>query len=192
MTADVTKEIDIKNYVNEAMKKYGKIDIFFNNAGIDADVTSIDKYDENQFNKILDVNTKGVFLSLKHVLKVMREQHSGSIINTASIHGLRGVADRVGYVASKHAVIGMTKTASTENAEFNIRVNAICPATIVTNITKEISKRANPDNPEVHFDKMKEKIPAKRFGKPEDVANLVSFLASNESNYITGAIIPID
>ncbi|TBL79856.1 glucose 1-dehydrogenase [Paenibacillus thalictri] len=192
VAANVTKSEDVQKYVNEAVARFGRIDVFFNNAGIDAAVTPTSEYDEAMFDSVMSVNTKGVFLGLKYVLQVMQKQKSGSIINTASVHGLRGFSNRSAYVASKHAVVGLTRTAAAENAELNIRVNAICPATVVTEITKEVARKLNPENPQQHFDIMTSKIPAKRLGKPEEVASLVRFLASDESGFITGAMIPID
>lgn len=190
--ANVTKKDEVQNFVNEAVDQFGRIDVFFNNAGIDAEVTATSTYDEEMFSRVMEVNTTGVFLGMKHVLQVMQEQGSGSIVNTASVHGTRGMLNRSAYVASKHAVVGLTKTAAVENAKQNIRVNAIAPATILTEITKRVARELNPDNPQEHFDIMKSLIPADRIGKPEEVANLVNFLASDEASFITGAIVPVD
>src|SRR5699024_2935348 len=176
--ANVTKKEDVQNFVKEAVEKFNRIDIFFNNAGIDAEVIQTSEYDEESFSRVMEVNTTGVFLGMKYVLQVMQKQGSGSIINTASVHGTRGMINRSAYVASKHAVVGITKTAAVENAKQNIRINAIAPATIYTEITKRVAKKLNPDNPQAHFNIMKALIPADRLGMPEEVANLVNFLAS--------------
>lgn len=190
--ANVTKKDEVQNFVNEAVEHFEKIDIFFNNAGIDAEVTPTSMYDEESFSRVMEVNTTGVFLGMKYVLQEMQKQGSGSIINTASVHGTRGMINRSAYVASKHAVVGLTKTASVENAEQSIRVNAIAPGPVLTDLTKRVAKELSPDNPEAHFDIMKSLIPANRLGKPKEIADLVNFLASDESTFITGAVIPVD
>lgn len=192
VAANVTNPEDVKRYVDEAISKFGRIDVFFNNAGIDAAVTPTSDYNEDEFDRVMNVNTKGAFLGMKYVLQVMKKQNSGSVINTASVHGIRGMIDRSAYVASKHAVVGLTRTAAGEVAQYNVRVNAVCPAPIVSELTKEVAAKLNPDNPQQHFDIMKAKIPAKRLGTPEDIANLVRFLGSDESEFINGAIIPVD
>jgi len=190
--ANVTKKDDVQYFVNEASKKFKSIDVFFNNAGIDAEVTPTSEYDEDMFGRVMEVNTTGVFLGMKYVLQVMHKQQSGSIINTASVHGLRGMINRSAYVASKHAVVGLTKTAAVENAQKGIRVNAVAPGPVFSEITIRIAKEKNPDNPEEHFNVMRELIPANRLGKPEDIANAVNFLASDETTYMTGIVIPVD
>src|SRR5699024_39 len=190
--ANVTKKDDVQNFVNVAVKKFNSIDIFFNNAGIDAEVTPTSEYDEGLFGRAMEGNTTGVFLRMKYVLQVMQKQKSGSIINTASVHGTRGMINRSAYVASKHAVVGLTKTAAVENAQQNIRVNAIAPGPVFSEITKRVAKELNPDDPEEHFNIMRDLIPANRLGKPEDIANTVNFLASDETTFMTGAVIPID
>lgn len=190
--ANVTNKDDVKGFVDEAVEKFGSIDVFFNNAGIDAEVVQVADYKEESFSRVMEVNTTGVFLGMKYVLQVMQKQGNGSIINTASVHGTRGMINRGAYVASKHAVVGLTKTASVENAQKSIRVNAIAPGPVLSEITKRVAKSLNPDNPQEHFDIMKALIPANRLGMPEDIANLVNFLASDESTFITGAIIPVD
>src|SRR5699024_3719688 len=155
-------------------------------------VTPTSEYDEGMFGRVMEVNTTGVFLGMKYVLQVMQKQKSGSIINTASVHGTRGMINRSAYVASKHAVVGLTKTAAVENAKQNIAVNAIAQRSVVSENTKRDAKELNPDDHEEHFNIMKDLIPANRLGKPEDIANTVNFLASDETTFMTGAVIPID
>jgi len=190
--ANVTKKEEVQNFVNEAVEKFNRIDIFFNNAGIDAEVIQTSEYDEELFKRVMEVNTTGVFLGMKYILQVMQKQGNGSIINTASVHGTRGMINRSAYVASKHAVIGLTKTAAVENAQKNIRVNAVAPGPVFSEITKRVAKELNPDDPEEHFNIMRDLIPANRLGKPEDIANAVNFLASDETTFMTGAVVPVD
>jgi len=190
--ANVTKKEDVQNFVKEAVEKFNRIDIFFNNAGIDAEVIQTSEYDEESFMRVMEVNTIGVFLGMKYILQVMQKQGSGSIINTASVHGTRGMINRSAYVASKHAVVGLTKTAAVENAQKNIRVNAVAPGPVFSEITKRVAKKLNPDDPEEHFNIMRDLIPANRLGRPEDIANAVNFLASDETTFMTGAVVPVD
>src|SRR5699024_497070 len=115
--ANVTKKDDVQNFVNVAVKKFNSIDIFINNAGIDAEVTPTSEYDEGMCGRVMEVNTKGGFLGMTYVLQVKQKQKSGSIINTASVNDRRGMIKRSAYVATKHAVIGLTKTQAVENAQ---------------------------------------------------------------------------
>src|SRR3954453_6102116 len=130
ITADVTQEDEVADYVRAATEKFGAIDVFYNNAGIEGDITPIVRYPLESFRRALDVNVVGVFLGLKHVLPVMLRQNRGSIINTASIAGLIGSAEIAAYTASKHAVIGLTRSAAQECAATMVRVNCVCPGLI--------------------------------------------------------------
>src|ERR1700727_2303 len=130
ITADVTSEDEVADYVRAAVDQFGTIDVFYNNAGIEGDIAPITKYPLETFRRVLDVNVVGVFLGLKHVLPVMLKQNKGSVINTASIAGLIGSPDIAVYSASKHAVIGLTKTAAQECGATGVRVNCVCPGPI--------------------------------------------------------------
>lgn len=190
--ADVSKSSDVQNYVKKTIEEFGKIDIFFNNAGIEGMVAPVEDYDEDEFDKVIAINVKGVFLGLKYVLKEMKKQGSGSVINTSSIGGLVGHENFIGYVASKHAVSGMTKDAAIEYGKHGIRVNAIAPGPINTDMVKNAAHKHNPDNPQEYYDLVTSLVPSRMIGEPEHVANLVTFLGSDESPYINGAIIAID
>jgi len=131
ITADVTQEADVQEYVRRTVERFGKVDLFFNNAGIEGRVANIVDTDVADFDRVLNVNVRGVFLGLREVLRVMHRQGSGgAIVNTASIAGLRGGAGVAPYIASKHAVIGLTRTAAQESAGFGVRVNAVAPGYI--------------------------------------------------------------
>lgn len=190
--ADVTDESEVKNYVKHAVDHFGSIDIFFNNAGIEGSVGSMTEQTVEDFSKVLTVNTQGVFLGLKHVLPVMTKQESGSVINTSSVAGLVGFPGLSPYVASKHAIVGLTKTAALEVADSKVRVNSVHPAPVNTRMMRSIEKGANPDDPESEKETQTSAIPLARYGEPEDIANLVLFLASDDSKFITGAQYRVD
>lgn len=132
VTANVAKEEEVQNYVNKTVEKFGKIDGFFNNAGIEGKQNLTEDFGVDEFEKVINVNLNGVFYGLKYVLKVMREQGNGAIVNTASVGGTRGVGNQSGYAASKHGVVGLTRNSAVEYGEFGITVNAIAPGAIMT------------------------------------------------------------
>ena len=190
--ADVSKDADVKNYVNETMAVFGRIDTLFNNAGIEGSISSLEDYEEEIFDRVVQVNIKGVWLGMRYCADAMRKSGGGSIINTASAAGLMATPSLIAYGASKHAVIGMTKSASIELAPAGIRVNAVCPGVINTRMMRSIEEQTIPDNPEEYVKAVSEKTPLGRYGEPEEVAGLVAFLASDEATYITGSSYVID
>lgn len=192
VAADVTNAEEVAGYVEQASARFGGVDILFNNAGIEGVVTPLDVYPDDMFDQVLSVNVKGVWLGMKHVADAMRRRGGGVIINTASVAGLSGTPNLVAYGASKHAVVGMTKTAAIEFAPAGIRVNAVCPAPIETRMMRSIEAGAMPDDPESMKKVVTETLPLGRYGEPEEVAALVAFLASEDATYITGGIYPID
>jgi NAD(P)-dependent dehydrogenase (short-subunit alcohol dehydrogenase family) len=192
LTADVSNEESVSKYVEDTLSYFGHIDCFYNNAGISESLSVIDQYDSKEFSRVIDVNLNGVFYGLKYILPIMKKQGKGSIVNTASIAGIRGIGNRAGYVATKHGVVGLTKTAAIENAQHGISVNAIAPGRILTNMVINSFKQRNPGNWEESAAAAAKDIPAKRFGTPEEVARLVAFLLSDEAHYINGTVISID
>ncbi len=190
--ADVTKEEDVKNYTKLAVEKYGKVDIFFNNAGIVGDFAEITEVTSEDFNKIIDINLKGVFYGLKHVLRVMKEQKSGCIVNTSSVAGLGGSPSLGPYAATKHAVNGLTKTAAVEVADEGIRVNAICPSPVDTALMRDLDEVKSPEDSSKARGAYEQKIPLKRYATPTEIAELVLFLCSEQSSFITGGAYLID
>jgi NAD(P)-dependent dehydrogenase (short-subunit alcohol dehydrogenase family) len=192
LDADVSKEELVKKFVNETVNRFGNIHGFFNNAGIAEEVSILDEYDSGSFLRVIEINLFGVFYGMKYVLPIMKEQKIGTIVNTSSVAGIRGVYGRAGYVASKHGVIGLTKTAASEYGKYGICINAIAPGSINTNMTKTSFKNRNPENWEAVAKKYAEDIPAGRLGEPEDVSKLVSFLLSENAQFINGVVIPID
>lgn len=185
--ADVTKEEDVQKYVDQTVEQFGKIDIFFNNAGIEGKVAPITEQKIEDFDQVMAVNVRGMFLGLQKVLPVMAKQQSGSIINTSSVAGLGGSPNVSPYITSKHAVVGLTKAAAVENAAHNIRVNSIHPSPVNTRMMRSLETGL-----EVDQATMAKSIPLGRYGESEDISNLVVFLASDESTFITGVQYRID
>jgi NAD(P)-dependent dehydrogenase (short-subunit alcohol dehydrogenase family) len=192
ITADVTSEDEVADYVRAAVGQFGAIDVFYNNAGIEGDIAPITKYSLETFRKVIDVNVVGVFLGLKHVLPVMLKQNKGSIINTASIAGLIGSPEIAVYSASKHAVIGLTKSAAQECSATGVRVNCVCPGLIDSRMLSTIIQGRNPGNAPVSNERILERIPARRLGQASEVASIVAFLASDEASYVSGSAYTVD
>ncbi len=190
--ADVTKSADVQAYVKATVDAYGKIDCFYNNAGIEGSVATTAEYDEDMFDRVIAVNVKGVFLGMRHVLPVMIAQGFGSVVNTASVAGLVASPGMPAYVASKHAVIGLTKTAAGEVGRAGVRVNCICPGPIDTRMIHALESMLNPDDPNAVGARYQQNIPIGRYGTPEEVANLVIFLSSSLAGNITGAQYVVD
>lgn len=187
VTADVTKSADVQAYVKAALDAYGRIDCFFNNAGIEGKVQPTAEYDEAMFDAVIGVNVKGVFLGLRHVLPVMLQQKAGTVVNTASVAGLVGTPGMPAYVASKHAVIGLTKTVSGEVARHGIRVNAVCPGPVDTRMIHALEAQLWPDDPGSAGQRYQSSLPTGRYTTPEEIANVVLFLLSDLSGNVTGA-----
>jgi NAD(P)-dependent dehydrogenase (short-subunit alcohol dehydrogenase family) len=192
LTANVANESEVQNYVAETVTRFGTIDGFFNNAGIEGKQNPTEDFGSDEFGKVLDINLKGVFFGLKHVLKVMRGQGSGSVVNTASVGGIRGVGNQSGYAAAKHGVVGLTRNSAIEYGQYGIQINAIAPGAIMTPMVEGSLKQIDPENWEKVGQAFVEPNPMKRFGKPEEVAQLVAFLLSGDSGFINAAVIPID
>ena len=180
---DISKPNDVENLIECAKKKFGKIDIMVNNAGITKD-TLLLRMKEEDFDSVINVNLKGVFNCLKAITPVMVKQKEGKIINLSSVVGLVGNAGQVNYAASKAGVIGMTKSLAKEIGSRGITVNAVAPGFIETDMTDVLGDRFK--------EEAKKSIPLKRLGKAEDVAEVVAFLASDSANYITGQVIHVD
>ena len=190
--ANVTNEEEVKNYVQFTTDKFGKIDGFFNNAGIEGKQNLTEEFGSDEFDKVISVNLNGVFYGMKHVLKVMKEQGHGSIVNTASVGGIRGVGNQSGYAASKHGVVGLTRNSGIEYGQFGVSINAIAPGAIMTPMVEGSLKQLAGDDWEAAGKEFVSVNPMKRFGKPEEVGNLVAFLLSDAAKFINATVIPID
>lgn len=192
ITADVSKENEVENYVNKTVETYSRIDGFFNNAGIEGKQNLTEEYGTDEFHKVVGINLNGVFYGMKYVLEVMKKQGSGSIVNTASVGGIRGIGNQSGYAASKHGVVGLTRNSGIEYGQFGISIKAIAPGAIMTPMVEGSLKQIDPENWEEVGKQFVQPNPMKRFGKPEEVGYLVAFLLSDQASYINAAVIPID
>ncbi len=184
LTGDVTRDRDVKTMLDDTIVAYGRLDCAFNNAGIapyqvDASGKKTAEWSETSFDRMIAVNLKGVWLCMRAEIRQMLTQGEGVIVNTASIAGLIGLASSSAYVAAKHGVIGLTKTAALEYAEAGIRVNAVCPGFIETRMTEETMRRRG--------EAILAQIPVKRMGSPEEIAEMVVWLCSGRASYVTGA-----
>ncbi|MBD0275718.1 MAG: glucose 1-dehydrogenase, partial [Acetobacteraceae bacterium] len=191
--ADVTKSGDVQGYVQAALDAYGAIDCFFNNAGIEGEIRPTAEYDEAVFDAVIAVNLKGVFLGLRHVIPAMlRQRRGGSIVNTASTAGLAGSPGLSAYVASKHGVIGLTRTAASEYGHAGIRVNAVCPGPTDTRMIRSLEEQSAPGGSNSVRERYRAGIPIGRYATPEEIADLVLFLSSDLAGSITGGQYLID
>jgi NAD(P)-dependent dehydrogenase (short-subunit alcohol dehydrogenase family) len=192
VVADAAKEADVARYVSAAVDAFGRIDGFYNNAGIEGRQAPLVEYDLQVFQRVIDVNLLGVYLGMRHVIPVMVRQKRGRIVNVASVGGIRGVLNQTAYVASKHAVTGMTKNAAVEYAREGVITNAIAPGAILTPMVAEAFRQVNPADPKQAEQEYASANPTKRLGLPEEVAKLVAFLLSDDCTYVNGQVIAID
>lgn len=190
--ADVSDEAAVKNYVDKAVEAYGRIDGLYNNAGIEGRQASIVEYDMDVFKKVLDINLMGVYYGLRYVIPVMQKQKHGRIVNVASVGGIRGVVNQMPYVASKHAVSGMTKNAAVEYGKDGILTNAIAPGAILTPMVAGAFKQVNPEDPKAAEAEYAQRNPTRRLGQPEEVGQVVAFLLSRDNGYVSGQTLAID
>ena len=180
---DVSQSESVKSLIKRVKADHGSIDVIVNNAGILQDQT-LEKMDEEEFDKVIQVNMRGVYLCTKYAAEVMREQGSGVILNASSVVARFGNFGQTNYVAAKAGLEGMTKVWARELGKHGIRVNAVAPGFIQTDMIAGM--------PEKIIKMMGAKVPLKRWGQPEDVANLYCFLASDEASYISGVVLPVD
>ncbi len=185
---DVTVAAQVEAMVQMTVERYGRLDCAFNNAGIPGKVgTSVIDYEEEDWDRVIAVDLKGVWLGMKYELKQMLKQGSGVVVNTASIAGLVGLVGSSPYVASKHGVVGLTKTAALEFAQQNIRVNAVCPGVFRTPLVEKIIAEL-PEREELYLSAQ----PIGRMGRPEELAEAVVWLCSDAASFVTGHAFPID
>ena len=184
---DVSKTADVKEMIKTTIETFGHLDFAFNNAGIEGTSAHIQDCTEENWDKTISINLKGVWLCMKYEIPEMLKQGKGVIINTSSVAGLVGFPGLPAYVASKHGIVGLTKTAALECAKLGIRVNAVCPGVIKTAMMDRIT--GNNKEAENQF---AEQEPIGRFGLPEEVANAVIWMCSDEASFVTGDAMTVD
>ncbi|MBB3114759.1 NAD(P)-dependent dehydrogenase (short-subunit alcohol dehydrogenase family) [Paenibacillus phyllosphaerae] len=190
VAADVSKEEDVQNYVNKAVEKFGTIDYFANNAGIEGPLGNVEDLGVSALDLVYNVNVRGVFLGMHYVVPVMKKQKSGAILNTSSLAGLMGAPGMSPYVMSKHAVIGLTRVVANELAPLGIRVNAVLPGTINTRMMRQIEQNSGSADA---FKKANEAAtPMGRYGEPEEVAAVMNFLLSEDASFVTASLYTVD
>ncbi len=192
LVADVSQEADVDAYVSATVDRFGRIDGFFNNAGIEGRQNLTENFTADEFDRVVAINLRGVFLGLEKVLKVMRAQGSGSVVNTASVGGIRGVGNQSGYAAAKHGVVGLTRNSAVEYGASNVRVNAIAPGAIWTPMVEASMKQIDAENPRQAAEQFIQANPTKRYGEAPEIAAVVAFLLSDDASYVNAAVIPID
>ena len=185
--ADVRDAAGTRRYVDETLARFGRIDVLFNNAGIEGRPAALAECPEELFDEVMSINVRGVFLGLRHVLPVMLGARRGSIVNTASIASFVAHARRGPYSASKHAILGLTKAAAVEVAGTGVRVNAICPGPVDTRMSRTIASDLNPADPAAAFERVTARTPEGRYASPNEIASVVRFLASDAASYVNGA-----
>ena len=190
--ADVSDPAQVQNYVHTAMQTWGRIDVFMNNAAWQGEIHSLVDYPLDVFEKVMNINVRGVFLGLKYVLPIMIQQGKGAVVNTASLGSFLATRKLGPYTASKHAVMGLTKTAALEVARKGIRVNAVCPGPVDTEMLREIEASQATGSAEQLRAQRTASIPDGRYADPVEVANLMLYLASDLSSHITGQGIQIN
>jgi NAD(P)-dependent dehydrogenase (short-subunit alcohol dehydrogenase family) len=186
VNADVRKEEDVRSLIDRTMKRFGRLDVAVNNAGTEGQPGPVTEQTAESYAATFDTNVLGTLLSMKHELRVMQPQGSGSIVNLSSTFGIRGAAGASVYAASKHAVEGLTKSAALEGAAAGVRVNAVAPGPVETALLNRFAGSADRKAGLVAG------VPAKRAGKPEEIAQTIVFLASDKVDYLTGQIIGVN
>jgi NAD(P)-dependent dehydrogenase (short-subunit alcohol dehydrogenase family) len=190
--ADVSLASEVKHYAQATLDAWGRIDCFFNNAGIEGNIAATQDYDDDMFDRVIAVNLRGVFLGMKHVLPVMLRQGSGAIVNTASTAALFGGPGMAAYVASKHGVLGLTKVAASDVADRGVRVNAVCPGPVETRMMRSLESQRNPADPEAVHEALRASAPSGRYTLPEEIAGAVLYLCSDLAGNTTGTQLVVD
>lgn len=190
--ADVSQGAQVKAFIDEAVARYGRIDGLFNNAGIEGHIANTWEYDEEEFDRVTRVNVNGVFLGMRHALPLMIAQGSGAIVNTASIGSERGLAGACTYNASKHAVVGLTRTAAAEAGPKGIRVNCVMPGVIDTPLLESVLAPMFGGDIALGKKTLGRIAPLERIGQPVEIGEVVAFLLSDAASFVTGAAWSID
>jgi NAD(P)-dependent dehydrogenase (short-subunit alcohol dehydrogenase family) len=190
--ADVTISSEVRAYVDQAMKEFGNLRFFHNNAGVGGVHKSIIDTSEEEWDQVMNINLRSYFLGMKYVLPAMKSSGGGAIVITGSVLSLKAAPNRSDYVVTKHAVLGLARSAASEAAKDGIKVNCIGPGPIEGPLMAQSERLVNPDDPEFERTRFEMATPMGRYGKPEEVADLAAFLLSPQTPYLTGAFISID
>lgn len=189
---DVAESGDWKRALDKAEQLGEGPLILFNNAGVSGAISNVLDYSEEEFDRVMAINVRGVFLGLKHAGARMKAQGAGVIVNTSSVSGFGGSGNIFGYTASKFAVNGMTKSAAVALAPFGVRVLAICPSPTATEMMFALERRLSPDQPDAVRPALAQGTPMGRYGTPEEIAEVLAFLVSDAASFMTGALVPVD
>lgn len=186
---DITNEPGVEKTVGAVLERWGRLDAMCNNAGIDGSMKTAPEQDLDEWQRILAVNLLGAVLFTKYASRAMQQVRKGAIVNTASVAGIRSGAGGNAYSASKAGIINFTQTAACDLGEWNVRVNAVCPGLVQTNLTKPLFDYARERNKEA---KLGYRCELRRFARPEEIAAVIAFLASDDASYVTGQALPVD
>lgn len=178
--------------VDKAVTDFGRLDFLFSNAGISGPAQPVSRYDEADFDRVMAINARGVYLGLKYVGRHLSEQGRGVIVNVSSISGLSGGGNIFAYTASKHAVVGMTKSAAVHYAPTGVRVLAVCPSPTDTDMMTYAERLVMPNDPHAARPIFTQGVPMGRYAEPEEIANVFAFLISDQASFMTGTIVPVD
>ncbi len=190
--ADVTRTVDTRKYIAATVEQFGGADILLANAGVEGEVASIEDYDEDTFDRVIAVNIKGVWLGIKHLFPVLKERGGGSIVITSSTMGIKGSPGLSAYNTSKHAVIGLMRSTALDGAAHKIRVNTVNPAPVETRMMRSLEAGIDASDMAGTHARIAASIPLQRYGEPEDIANIMLFLASDEASFLTGGVYMAD
>jgi NAD(P)-dependent dehydrogenase (short-subunit alcohol dehydrogenase family) len=190
--ADVARSVDVKGFIDAAVARFGRLDGLFNNAGVEGHIAPTWEYDEEEFDRVTRVNVNGVFLGMRHALPLMIAQGSGAIVNTASIGSERGLAGACTYNASKHAVVGLTRTAAAEAGPKGVRVNCVMPGVIDTPLLESVLGPLFGGDIALGKQTLGRIAPLERIGQPAEIGEVVAFLLSDAASFVTGAAWSID
>jgi NAD(P)-dependent dehydrogenase (short-subunit alcohol dehydrogenase family) len=192
LTADVSATADMAHVVDQARRAFGGVDILVNNAGVEGVVEPIESYPDDVFDRVMAINVKGVFLGMKHAVPAIQARGGGAIINLASVAGVSGSAGVCAYNASKHAVIGLTRSAAAQLGAVGIRVNAVCPAPVTGRMITSLETGFMPEDPAAARAAGEANNPMQRYAQPEEVANLVTYLAGPTASFLNGGAYMVD
>jgi NAD(P)-dependent dehydrogenase (short-subunit alcohol dehydrogenase family) len=190
--ADTTDAAAVEAYTALAARRFGRLDAVFNNAAIEGPVLPISEYPDEEFERVLRVNLKSTWLGTKHAVPALAAAGGGSIVNTASTGGVMGWPELSAYVASKHAVVGLTRAVALECAGSGVRVNALCPGPMDTRMIWAIGESMAPGDPDEQRRRLEATVPLGRLGRPEEVAAFAVWLLLDAPEYLTGAVLPVD